>query len=253
MTLTASVGNQEATIEPGQCLTVGRNKSSHSHLHAGEDGSLSRVAATIFHLGDYWSVCGAERTDGHKVLVRHDGESIQLAAGIPQPLSWDRASLELPCGTDARLHHASVLVRADLSQPHWEDPLPGSSLDDPPGVVAGANVITHTTLRRTWATLDDAPRWAVYATARAVPVLRPDAWSATEWTADRAKVAFNAWLRIDGNGQWGRMSAEAVTVLGCEKPEVPAEAVRRGFVTRRDAEALLQRYVQRSRHQRPGK
>lgn len=246
MTLTASVGSQEATIEPGQCLTVGRNKASRSHLHASEDGSLSRVAATIFHFGDYWSVSGTERTDGHKVLVRHDGESIQLVAGIPQPLAWDRASLELPCGTDARLHHATVTVRADLNQPRWADPLPGSSLD-PRGVVASANVVTHTTMRRTWATLDDAPRWAVYATARAVPVLHPDAWSATEWTADRARVAFNAWLRIDGNGQWGRSSAEAAKVLGRETPEVPVEAVRRGFVTRRDVEVLLQRYAHRSR------
>jgi hypothetical protein len=253
MTLTASVGNQEATIGPGQCLTVGRNNASRSHLHAGDEDSLSRVAATICHFGDYWSVCGAERSDGHKVLVRHGGESIQIAASIPQPLAWERASLELPCGTATKLDHTSVLVRANLNLPRWAGSAPGSFLPEPRDVVADANMVTDPLLRRTWATLDDAPRWAVYATARAVPVLHPDAWSATEWTASRAKAAFNAWLRIDGNGQWGRSSVEAANVLGRETPEIPAEAVRRGFVTRQDVETLLQRYAHHSLNRRPGK
>jgi len=146
-----------------------------------------------------------------------------------------------------------VLARAALNLPRWAGSVPGSSLPEPRDVVADANMVTDPLLRRTWATLDDAPRWAVYATARAVPVLHPDAWSATEWTASRAKAAFNAWLRIDGNGQWGRSSVEAANVLGRETPEIPAEAVRRGFVTRQDVETLLQRYAHRSLNRRPGK
>jgi hypothetical protein len=244
MTLTVSAGGQEATIRSGGCLTVGRSRRSDTHLHAGDDQSLSRIAVTIFHVGDHWRVRGTARKDGHKVVVRNGGEVIQLPPGIPQLLVWDRARLELPFGTPATLHHLVVLVRADLTRARWT-----GLFIDPQGPVVDSAKWTDLALRRTWASLEDAPRRAVYATACAVPILQRGSMSATEWTATKAKEAFNAWYQQDGNGPWGRTSADAVKVLGCDRAEVPAEAVRRGFVTPQDVDALLQRYATRRHYQ----
>jgi hypothetical protein len=242
VTLAASMGGQEVTIETGQSLTAGRNRGSKRHLHVGDDESLSRVAVTVFHVGDHWRVRGSKRVDGHKVVVRNGGEVIQLVPGITQPLDWGRAIIELPFGTSSHLYHESVLIRADLSQPRWT-----GSFTDPQRLRVDAKPVTSMTLQRTWTSLEDAPRWAVYATACAVPMLRFETWSATEWTATRAKVAFNAWYRVSGNGHWGRTGVEAVRALGCDKAEVPGEAVRRGFVTTQDVDALLHRNAERRR------
>lgn len=248
MTLTVSVGRRKATLESGGCLTVGRSESSDTHLHAMADQSLSRIAVTIFHVGDHWRVRGEARADGHQVLVRNGGEVIQLQPGIPQLLVWEQARLELPFGTTTRLDHIVVLVRADLAQARWT-----GLFADPQGPVVDSAKWTDPALRRTWASLEDAPRWAVYATACAVPILRPGTWSTTERPATNAKEAFNAWYQQDGNGQWGRTSDEAVKVLGCDKTEVPAEAVRRRFVTLVDVDALLQRYSTRRHYRGPGR
>lgn len=246
MTLTARVGSQGITIEPGQWLTMGRSHASRTHLHTGDDKSLSRVGVTIFHVGDHWSVRGTQRDDGHKAVVRNGGEVIQLDPGIPQPFAWAAARIELPFGTASKLNHLIVLVRADLSQARWT-----GTFTDARGLVAGANVVTEQALRRTWTRFETAPRWAVYATACAVPIVRYETWSSTRWSATKAKEAFNSRYHGAGGGSWGRAMAEAVEALGCERSEVPDEAVRRGFVTLQDVDSLLQRYSERSHYQGP--